>query len=87
MQLSFRLGNENFTIGVFELNVAFHFSKGEKAQIKYDRNKFWRNTMGKRGMFYRVRTCLAHAYRDLNSTTYMEIRTLENLYIHFSYTK
>ena len=39
------------------------------------------------GMFYRIRTCLSHAFRDLNTTTCMEIRTLENLYIYFSPTK
>ena len=56
MQLSFCLGNENFIIGVFELNDVFYFPKGEEAQIKYDTDEFWRNITGQRGVFYEARS-------------------------------
>ena len=38
--LNFRLGNQDHTIGLFELNDVFHFPKDQKANIDFDRDEF-----------------------------------------------
>ena len=38
--LNFRLGNQDHTIGLFELNDVFHFPKHKDANIEFDRDVF-----------------------------------------------
>ena len=38
--LNFRLGNQDHSIGLFELNDVFHFPKDQEANIEYDRDEF-----------------------------------------------
>ena len=44
--LNFRLGNQDHTIGLFELNDVFHFPKDQEANIDIDRNEFWKEITG-----------------------------------------
>ena len=44
--LNFRLGNQDHTIGLFELNDVFHFPKDQDANVDYDRDVFWREITG-----------------------------------------
>ena len=38
--LNFRLGNQDHTIGLFELNDVFHLPKDQEANIYFDRDVF-----------------------------------------------
>ena len=53
--LNFRSGNQDHTIGLFELNDVFHFSKDQDENINYDRNEFWREITSQRNVFYQPR--------------------------------
>ena len=44
--LNFRLGNQDHSIGLFELNDVFHFPKDQEANIEYDRDEFWGEITG-----------------------------------------
>ena len=50
--LSFRLGNQDHSIGLFELNEVFHFPKDQEANIEYDRDEFWGEITGQRDVPY-----------------------------------
>ena len=53
--LNFRLGNQDHTIGLFELNDVFHFPKDQEADIDFYRDVFWREITGQRNVFYQLR--------------------------------
>ena len=53
--LNFRLGNQDHTIGLFELNDVFHFPKDKEANIEYDRDEFWGELTGQRDVIYQPR--------------------------------
>lgn len=55
LMLNFRLGNEEHSLGLFELNDVFHFPKNQDANAVYDRHKFWRELTRERGVFYEPR--------------------------------
>ena len=38
--LSFRLGNYDYKIGIFELNDVFHFPKDQDAMVNFNRDEF-----------------------------------------------
>ena len=46
--LSFRLGNQNHSMGLFELNDVFQFPKDQDANVNFDRDEFWREIIGQR---------------------------------------
>ena len=50
--LKFHLGNEDHQLGFFKLNDVFHFPKNQDTNIAYDRDEFWREITGQRGVFY-----------------------------------
>ena len=37
--MSFRLGNENFTLNLFQLNYVFHFLTNQEANIQFDKDE------------------------------------------------
>ena len=49
--LNFRLGNQDYTIGLFELNDVFHFPKDQDENVDYDRNEFWMEITSQRHVF------------------------------------
>ena len=53
--LKFHLGNMEHQLGLFELNDVFHFPKNQDANIKYDRDTFWRELTGERRVIYEAR--------------------------------
>ena len=53
--LNFRLGNQNYSIVLFELNDVFHFPKDQDAMIDFNRHDFWREITGQRHVFYEPR--------------------------------
>ena len=44
--MTFRLGNVNHTIGLFELNDAYNFPPNESAMVEFDRDEFWKEITG-----------------------------------------
>ena len=53
--LNFRLGNQEHSIGLFELNDVFHFPKDQEANIEFDRDEFWGEITGLRDVPYQPR--------------------------------
>ena len=69
--LNFRLGNQDHSIGLFELNDVFHFPKNQEANIEYDRDEFWGEITGLRDVPYQPRMSkdskiCSHALRYLH---------------------
>ena len=69
--LNFRLGNQDHTIGLFELNDVFHFPKNQDADIDFDRDDFWSEINSQRAIFYQPRLAKdskirSHALRYLH---------------------
>ena len=54
---TFRLGNRDFQLNLFELNDVLEFPKGHEANIQFDKNEFWRELSGDRRAIYEARTC------------------------------
>ena len=44
--LSFRLGNQDHTISLFELNDVFHFQKDQDANVNFDGDEFYSEITG-----------------------------------------
>ena len=53
--ITFRLGNKEHSMGLFELNDVFHFSANQDAMVEYDRHAFWNEITGQRSGFYKAR--------------------------------
>ena len=44
--MTFRLGNKEYSIGLFELNDVFLFPTNQDVMVEYDRHAFWNEIMG-----------------------------------------
>ena len=53
--MTFRLGNEEHSMGLFELNDVFHFPVNQDAMVEYDRYAFWNEITGQRSGFHEAR--------------------------------
>ena len=74
--LNFRLGNQDHSIGLFELNDVFHLPKDRDANVNFNRDAFWGELTNQPYAHYIPRVA-----KDSNISSY-SLRHLHRLMAH-----